>query len=53
MAQYKVLKPIKDIEKDKMLEVGDVVELTVKRVEDSEKKHGTGFLERIDKKDKE
>ena len=52
MAKYKVLKPIRDLKQDKMLEVGDVVELTVKRVEESEKAFGTGYLERIEEQDK-
>lgn len=47
MAKYKVLKSIKDLETGKMLEVDSVVELTVKRVEASEAKYGTGYLERI------
>lgn len=48
MAKYKVLKSIKDLETGKMLEVGSVVELTVKRVEASEAKHGAGYLERVE-----
>lgn len=48
MAKFKVLKPIKDLETGKMLEVGSVVELTVKRVEASEAKHGAGYLERVE-----
>ncbi|MGF3141261.1 hypothetical protein ACQV2S_01170 [Facklamia sp. P13064] len=50
MAKYKVLKPIKDLETNKRLEVGEEVELTVKRVEESEKKYGKGYLERIEDK---
>ncbi|UPQ86423.1 hypothetical protein M0R79_03360 [Ignavigranum ruoffiae] len=48
MAKYKVLKPIRDKETKKMYEVGEIIEVTVKRFEESNKKY-PDHLERVDK----
>ena len=57
MANFKVLKPYKDLELEKKLIKNEKVEMTVKRSEEIEKTlSGKGyegpFLERIDNKDK-
>lgn len=52
MAKFKVLKPIRDKEQDKMLKVGEVVELTVKRVDEAHKRHGEGYFKRINEEAK-
>lgn len=52
MALYKVKKvPLQDLEKNKSLKVGDVIERTVKDVDEFEKKFGNEYLERV-KEDK-
>lgn len=55
MAQFKVLKPYKDLELDKKLKKNDEVEMTVKRADEVEstlKANGFDgpFLKRTDKK---
>ncbi|ELV3775313.1 hypothetical protein [Staphylococcus pseudintermedius] len=51
MAQYKVLTRYKDKELKKVLNVGDVAEMTVKRANDINKNGNpkNGILERVDK----
>ena len=49
MALYKVKKvPLKDLSKNKQLEIGDVIERNVKDVEQFEKKFGKEYLERVE-----
>ena len=51
MAKYKVTKvPLMDIETKKPLKIGDVLERTVKDVEEFEKVNGKGYLERLEEK---
>lgn len=57
MANFKVLKPYKDLELEKKLIKNEKVEMTVKRSEEiektlSDKGYEGPFLERIDNKDK-
>ena len=57
MANFKVLKPYKDLEIEKKLIKNEKVEMTVKRSEEiektlSDKGYEGPFLERIDNKDK-
>ena len=49
MALYKVTKvPLKDLNENKQLEIGDVIERNVKDVEQFEKKFGKDYLERVE-----
>ena len=49
MALYKVTKvPLKDLNENKQLEIGDVIERNVKDVEQFEKKFGEHYLERVE-----
>ena len=49
MALYKVKKvPLKDLSKNKQLEIGDVIERNVKDVEQFEKKFDKEYLERVE-----
>lgn len=47
MAKYKVLKPVKDKLTGDKIEVGAVIERTVKEITAFERKHGKEYLERI------
>lgn len=49
MAEFKVLKPYKDVELDRVLKEGEEVEMTVKRSKEIADKLGDDFLKRLDK----
>ena len=51
MAKFKVLKPLPDLQTGKLLQVGDVIERTVKEVELFEKDN-KGYLERVTENNK-
>lgn len=51
MAEYKVIKAVKDVQTGDKIEVGTVIERTVKEVTAFEKKHGNEYLERVDNKE--
>lgn len=54
MVLVKVIKEdVKDKETGKMLKVGDVADISLKRLEVHEKAHGPGYFERVkEEKDK-
>ena len=51
MAEYKVIKEVKDVKTGEKIAVGTVIERTVKEVTAFEKKHGNEYLERLDGKE--
>lgn len=48
MAEFKVLKDYRDLDKKRLVKAGEEVEMTVKRSEEIEDKLGKGFLKRLD-----
>ena len=48
MAKYEVLKRVKDKKSGKPIEVGSVIERTVKEIAAFEKQHGKDYLKRIE-----
>lgn len=52
--KFRVLKvPLTDTKANKALVVGDIIDRTAKEIEEFEKKHGQGYLEKVENKSKE
>ena len=49
MAKFKVTKvPLTDFKANKRLKLGDVIDRTIKEVEEFESENGKGYLERVE-----
>lgn len=49
MAKFKVIKtPLTDLKAKKRLKIGDVLDRTIKEVEEFEAENGKGYLERVE-----